>query len=638
MATRKKLTVASAQQLQRSTEGVGKLDFNDPKFLDNINDELKNRREPDKHVLVNIPIWGWTGDGKTCALLTAIHFCDAAQHPLNFSLIANTDELVSLETSAEEYKGLNLVGTAVATTERLRGLSEHFIDRNDWPPGTDEASPYILAIRNVTATLGYVLFPDLKGGSYRELDEAARNVLQKAHAAILLVNPETYQKKTTDGKRYRDEILARLQDFSQADVPVCVMITKADLYQGQNNSADDTHKHLTILIDQQKPLQALLCRVSVKGADQYQDGNQLPGVDDRHPDNMVKAWVWVVAKALCRSAEDIRKLLPVVNIGRIGNQSVDLRFQTIPELRQVGDFSGSPGRVLCATNDDPRSRAFTFLSDKGELLETIFEAGAQRQFEVIGNIQEWDQADVRCYYIGGEFLIGHASSCNFVWQGTKGGQLTKTSFPFEMASWVPMTPRRILAIDAAGRLHSLSYAGGKWNQTDYIENFIAPTPYLTCAFVERSSYVLVFNGETVEGAAVGAEGELGKRVAPAYTNTFDTARTITNRLGLCLALSTSGTGSLSGPDKAIEIGPVEADAIEPVALAPNAGVVAATTPDLRVIAFSVVGSQVTATAEDHSPQLHAIPQSMTWARDGDLLAVTFEDKTWRVYRPFGLSI
>jgi hypothetical protein len=26
---------------------------------------------------------------------------------------------------------------------------------------------------------------------------------------------------------------------------------------------------------------------------------------------------------------------------------------------------------------------------------------------------------------------------------------------------------------------------------------------------------------------------------------------------------------------------------------------------------------------------------MVWSQDGDLLAVSFEDKTWRVYRPFG---
>jgi hypothetical protein len=629
---------ANAQPPQQAEEISPKLDVDDPEFLNKITEQLGKRHEPTKHVLLNIPIWGWTGDGKTCALLTATHFCDPAQHPLSFALITNTDELLSLESSAEDYKGLNLVGTAVSTTERLRGLAERFIDSNDWPPGTDEPSSYILAIRNVTATLGYVLFPDLKGGSYRELDDAARNVLQRAHAAILLVNPETYHKKTTDGKRYRDEILATLHEFSQADVPVCVMITKADLYQGQDQAADETHKQLTILIDQQRSLQALLCRVSVIGPGRSQDGNPLPDAVDRHPDTMVKAWIWVVAQALCRPGDDIRQHLPLVNLGRIGNQSVDLKLRTIPELRQIGDFSGSPGRILCASNDDPRSKAFTFLSEKGELLETLFEAGVQPQFKAVGNVPEWDQADVRCYYIGGEFLIGRKSSCNFIWQGTKGGELMKAPFPFEMASWVPVTARRILSIDAAGRLHSISYAGGRWSQTDFIETFISPTPYLTCAFVERSSHALVFNGETVEGVAVGADGQLGKRVAPGYTIKFDTPRASTNRLGLCLALSTSGAGRLSGPEKAVEIGPVKADAEEPIALAPDACVVAVITPDLHIVALSVVGAHAVQTATSHSPQIDANPESMVWAQDGDLLAVSFEDRTWRIYRPFGLSI
>lgn len=637
MTNRKTVALAAnAQPPRQSKEISPKSDVDDPEFLTKISEQLGKRHETSKHLLLNIPIWGWTGDGKTCALLTAVHFCDSAQHPLSFAFITNTDELVSLESSAEEYKGLNLVGTALSTTGRLRGLSEQFIDSNDWPPGTDEASSYILAVRNVTDTLGYALFPDLRGGSYRELDDAARSVLQRAHAAILLVNPETYHKKTTDGKRYRDEILATLHEFSQADVPVCVMITKADLYQGQDQAADETHKQLTMLISQQKSLQALLCRVSVIGPDGSREGSRLPSADSRHPDAMVKAWIWVVTQALCRPAEDIRKHLPLVNLSRIGNQSVDLDFQTIPELRQIGDFSGSPGRVLCASNDAPRTKAFTFLSEKGELLETTFEAGLQPQFTTVGSIPEWDDAEVRCHYISGEFLIGQPTGCNFIWQGTKGGQLTKAPFPYEMASWVPMTPRRILAVDSSGRLHSLRYVGGSWNQAEFIEGFISPTPFLTCAFVERSSHVLVFNGETVEGVAVGADGQLGERVAPGYAINFDTPRASTNRLGLCLALSSSGVGRLSGPEKAVEIGPVKTDADEPIAIAPNACVVAAATPDLQIIALSVVGALKTQTAASHSPQIDANPQSMVWAQDGDLLAVSFEDQTWRVYRPFGL--
>ena len=429
MANRKVVTPAKSVQPPPQAEGVvPKLDIDDPEFLNKVSEQLRGRRETSEHVLLNIPIWGWTGDGKTCAVLTAVHFCDSSQHPLSFSFITNTDELVALENSAEEYAGLNLVGTAVSSTERMRGLAERFIDNNDWPPGTDEPTPYILAVRNVAGTLGYVLFPDLKGGSYRELDAAARNVLQGAHAATLLVNPETYIKKTTDGKRYRDEILATLHRFSAAQVPVCVMITKADLYPGPDQAADETHKQLTILIDQQKSLQALLCRVSVIGPAGSQDSKALPGADDRSPDTMIKAWIWVVTQALCRPIVDIRKQVPLVNLGRVGPHAVELGLQTIPELRQIGDFSGSPGRVLCASSDDPRSYAFTFLSEEGELLETKFETGVQPRFQVVGSLPDWDQVDVRSYYLGGEFLIGQPSGCNFIWQGTKGNELTKAPF------------------------------------------------------------------------------------------------------------------------------------------------------------------------------------------------------------------
>ena len=158
------------------------------------------------------------------------------------------------------------------------------------------------------------------------------------------------------------------------------MITKADLYPGQDEVADQTYQQLTMLVDQQKAIKSLLCRVSVVGHATPGEGSGLPDAADRHPDNMLKAWIWVVAQALDRSVEDIRKNLPLVNLSRAGSQTIELGFTTIPELRQVGDFSGSPGRVVCASSDDLRSKSFTFLSEDGELLETTFAIGEQPQF------------------------------------------------------------------------------------------------------------------------------------------------------------------------------------------------------------------------------------------------------------------
>jgi hypothetical protein len=377
----------------------------DKQFFEKLHGQLKSR-QADKNVLVSIPIWGWTGDGKTCAMLTAIHYCDPSQHPLGLALVTNTDELVSLENATEEYRGLNLAGIASATTVRLRELSELFIDNNKWPPGTDEPASYVLAMRSIKETLGYVLFPDIKGGSFRELDQTAREVLRRAHAVLLLVNPEMYVKKSTDGKRYRDDILARVQEFASNKIPVCVMITKADRYKATTDIADQASNLLTMMLDQQPKLDQLLCRVSVVGVEHDLDGKDLPPADKRSPEHLLKACTWLLVQALTRSAPQIRKVLPSLNFQAIEGDGAPIKHSVVPELRPVGDFSAAPGRMLCATNDDPSSVAVTFVSDTGELLETVIDSAVTQkpEFRRVGTIPAWTKSDVQAHYKKGSLL------------------------------------------------------------------------------------------------------------------------------------------------------------------------------------------------------------------------------------------
>jgi hypothetical protein len=279
------------------------------------------KRELQRNVLLNIPIWGWEGDGKTCGLLTAIHFCDSLQHSFGFWFITNPDELEKLESSKDEYRGLNLPGIAAATTARLRALTEMFIDRNEWPPGSDEASAYILAIRRIDTTLGYAIFHDIQGGSFRQIDEIARTVINNAHAAIMFINPEKYTAKSSEGKRYKNEVVACLQDFGDAGVPICVMVTKADLYPNPNQAADETHADLTVVIERQKNVRASIYRVSVVGMDVEIKDGKLPNVADRKPEKLIEAWVWIVSQALLRSSEDVQKRAPLVGIRTGGNKA-----------------------------------------------------------------------------------------------------------------------------------------------------------------------------------------------------------------------------------------------------------------------------------------------------------------------------
>lgn len=639
---------AAATKAQQQVEappkvaGTNGTPVHDPNFLKNIDEQLGAR--PDgKNVLLTIPIWGWTGDGKTCALLTAVHYSDQSQHPLVLAPVTNPNELTELESSTDEYKGLNLAGTAAATAARLDALAEAFIDNSEWPPGTDEPSAYILAIRSANATLGYALFPDIKGGSFREVDETARGVLSKAHAAALLVNPETYVEHTTKGKRYRNEILAQLHQFTTARVPVCVMITKADLFKEPHEAADRTERELTILLERQKGLTSLLCRVSVIGlGDESLKDSKPPPASQRHPEDLLKAWMWIVAQGLARPAPEIRNLIPPVNIRAAGERTANaVSMDTIAELRSIGDYSGSPGAVLCASSDDPRALAVTFVSNSGELLEAHLTSisGAQvPKFAAVGSIPNWEEtaSAVQAHYLGGEYIVGLRGRCNSVWQGPKGGPLTAIPLPSEMVAWTPVTSRRMVAVDAAGRLHSLRLDSGKWVQIEYLETFIAPSPVLACGLVERSSHAVVYNGSTVEGVAVGPDGHFGARVSPNLTVKYDSARTATNRLGLCLGMTKAGQVALSAADSPAALGSAKPDLDVPHVLAPYAPLAALVAPDLRLTAAFVRGEDVVETEDDHSPVLQTEPTNLVWTSGGELLVVSLDDDTWRVFRPLGL--
>jgi hypothetical protein len=93
-----------------------------PALFEEVKARVATRPKSDRAVLLSVPIWGWTGDGKTCALLTALHYADAVEHALSLAYVTDIDELAELEREAEVYKGLNLAAVAAATKVRLTAL------------------------------------------------------------------------------------------------------------------------------------------------------------------------------------------------------------------------------------------------------------------------------------------------------------------------------------------------------------------------------------------------------------------------------------------------------------------------------------------------------------------------------------
>jgi hypothetical protein len=625
--------LAEGIEVRASSAKQGMLE---PDFAEALSEMLKKRGNA-AQVLLNIPVWGWTGDGKTCSILTALHYADASRHPLAFSTITDTDELAAFESGYEPHRGQNLAAVATSSTEKLRQLSATFIDKNEWPPGTDEPTTYILAIHDVARTLAFALFPDIRGGSYRELDEAGKEVLRKAHGVVLLINAEHYAGTSSDSKRYREEILSRIQRFTAAKVPICVMIAKADLYQGANSDADTTENALSIILERQPELDHLLCRASVVGVDRQLQEQKLPPAAERDPKHLVLGWVWTVVHALCRPSEEIAKVVPSVNLlGTSGRKAV-VPLEPIPELRQVAEYSNCPGAVVCSSSQDDQTQAFTFLSDDGGLLEVALpkDVAADPRFNEIGKLADFaPDAGIVGHYVSGQLILGPARTCNFVWYGLRHGILNKVALPTELASWVPFAQQRVVGIDAAGRLHSMVLATDKATQTNFLEEFVPPTEFATCGYIESRSTVVVYNGEVVHAVTMDSNGAFLERLSAGFVCKFNTKRTSVNKLGLCAGANSAHQLLVSAVTKPIELGAVHPEA--PFALAPHGSVIAAIGADLKLSVTDFSTGKARPTPAEQSPTLPSVPTSLAWSRSGTSLVVTFKDATWSVFRLYGM--
>src|SRR5262245_59811118 len=82
--------------------------------------------EDGSRTVICIPVWGWTGHGKTCALLTATQHAQVEKHGLTYAIVKDTRALEQLESTELKYKGLGLANAARVTREKVRELYELF--------------------------------------------------------------------------------------------------------------------------------------------------------------------------------------------------------------------------------------------------------------------------------------------------------------------------------------------------------------------------------------------------------------------------------------------------------------------------------------------------------------------------------
>lgn len=599
-------------------------------FFGSIKKKLANDQTPD--ILLSIPTWGWPGDGKTCAILTAIHFCDLQKHGLSLARITDTDELTTLEDTTNAYRGMGLAALADSTAARLGELNSTFLDQNHWPPGTDIATQYLLELRTATGRKAYILFPDLRGGSYQSPDNANRTVLRGAHAQIILVNAGRFVEPTTTGKEYKDAVIGRIQRCAQQKIPTCIMLSQCD--RMEEAAVDETEKQLAILItDTQCP--AKMFRTSVVNDAAIADSEDPPPLKDRHPDHLVRAWVWILAEALTRPVVEIKASVPAINLEEGGRKPM-MRLNSVRELRLVREESKSSGNVLCPL-PAAQGAKFLFLAKDGATLSevTIDLEGAKHSAKPLGAIEDWaSTSPVQARVRDGSIFLGSATNAQVIWHANQGQTLRKTTLPYALLTWTPVTDKLLAGLDEKGTIHLFRSNDTKWSDAGYITPFLPGSPLLACGYVPAQHLILVAHAKGCVGVEVTGNGTLGNRVDVPVPVSFQQPLAKISLQGYVAGVG-EGNSVVAGREKPHKLGECHANAFSLVSLADDAPIVAWISPQQTLLAATLAGDKPQVTAADKGIPLQEIPNALAWSPTGSVLAISYASGHWAWAKPFG---
>ncbi len=435
-------------------------------------------KQAEADVVLSIPIWGWWGDGKTTALLTILGFCDESTHGVSLRLLTDTDDLAALEEENDDYRNLNLVSVATATRKDLQGKLKQFLDECEWPLGTDAPTPYLFGLSGVVRDLGFLYMPDLPGGAYQEAEEAAKAVLARAHACVILVDARRYAGGTAEGKQYKDEVHTRLRKCHKAHIPTAVLITKADS-ELSGEARDETMAALSVTLELFDSPLFHLAMVSVLGNGLTTDSEgapDLPPVSDRNPQHLMGAFLWLLSQVYGQEASRLRNTVPAVRMQRLQMGSYRAPRTVVPELRSLGQYSGLSG-VMATALPTKAGRSRLLATTPAGLVELSFikEHGVSHSMDDIGTwsiaSEDTELLDIAVRLSAGRVFAGPRRGATTLWRGQLGDDLIEEHLPFDLSAWAPVALDRVVGLDSSGRLHYLVVEQGRWKQTDYVGGF-----------------------------------------------------------------------------------------------------------------------------------------------------------------------
>lgn len=586
-------------------------------FFEKVGHSLTNRL-PD--AIISIPIWGHQGHGKTTALLTAYKYCRPDVHAIGLALIKDTDPLRALSSTYPEYAALSLASLAEDTRYRVNEESKRFFQDNEWPAGTDEPTPYLFQVRTMSRSLGYLFAPDIRGGSFEEHDSVAKNALEKAHGIAIVVDPAAFEAETHNAKEYQDAVLSQIQWAAKEAIPALVLLTKADLHAKERSTIDSAKNRISAwLLCQAESFASFVTEVSVVGDDTSSDTDNPAPYQARKPDALIRAWVWLLSKAMAPAASELRKRVPTSDLAATRKGGTAVSASAISEVRLKREESAGLGTVL--TGLVGANTPFLFLADDSLVETRIVDGGFEE-----GTSRTLSAFDVEKHVIdaafgtGGSTFAGAQEGQDVIWYGATGQSLRPSQLPVTPKAWVPLGEKTLAVLDESGALHILVHQRDGWTGTpEFVKEFV-PAPPAGAALAYGDGLITCHTGASVRAVKVTSRHKLGDQADPNIKVRHPAETICLNHRGF-VAVVGADLSILAGRETQHLVGKSAPKA--PIALSPVSGRLAWIDAQMRLKVTDF--EEETPVTSKLSPTLNAIPSGLVWSADGTVLALSFDD-------------
>ncbi|WP_061247701.1 hypothetical protein [Leptospira noguchii] len=604
--------------------------------------------------VLSIPVWGWQNTGKTSSILSAGFFLDCMKNGVSLSVVNHLESLIELQEQNLWMKRAGIVETAKSSKLSYISGAKEIIEKNSWPPGTDSHIPYFFRIDKPNGPLGYLYIPDIPGGSFQEANQIASTVIADANAIIIIVDPEIYSNSNVLAKHYKDEIRNIIHYFANRNLPVAVFISKCDKYSSISDVIiDNVHQQLQIVRDAIKHSSIEIFRTSVIGSEleipksetqpiKEEKINSLPDSSHRQPDLLLKAWTWILYKAIRKVNEN--GLKHVVNIHPNINEMGKMNLSNItPDIREIGSISNRDSiPILCMQGNKSNFEILTIDSNRSvkkfslKVNELNVSVSESLEYGIIHEFPE-NISEMRYQYINGYIIIGKRKEADSIWSGLLGEEIKKRSLEHPILSWDVIDQNSIITLNSNGKVSLLGMNTDDWISKKFISLFTNNSSVATIKYIRNLEIAYAIRGNECEAVKIN-ENAFAERISISSQVPSDLSHVKVLNSNESIYIANDGKFRISQNDKIREFDNIIITNLVLVASSfDNSKIAIFSSDNYLRICYKDKNGIFQISENKHSIKLASHPDVLIWDHSGEHILCAFQEaQTWRVFKIYGV--